>query len=81
LSDRHFTAIILTLYFISISELPLRYLGEVIINLLEVRGLFRPVPYLAFPLYHNSISGNGTETRDTISAGDSISYTVLFKRI
>ena len=49
--------------------------------LLEVRGLFRPVPYLAFPLYLNSISGNGTETRDTISAGDSITYTILFKTI
>ena len=31
-----------------------------------VRGFFRPVPYLAFPLYRNSASGNGTETRDTI---------------
>ncbi len=50
--------------------------GESITNtaldiVLQVRGLFRPVPYLAFPLYLNSISGNGTETRDTISAGDS----------
>ena len=38
-------------------------------SLLELRGLFRPVPYLAYPLYLNSISGNGIETRDTISAG------------
>ena len=35
-----------------------------------VRGFFRPVPYLAFPLYRNSASGNGTETRDTIYAED-----------
>lgn len=31
-----------------------------------VSGLFRPVPYLAIPLYRNSGSGNGTETRDSI---------------
>ena len=35
-----------------------------------VRGFFRPVPYLAFPLYRNSASGNGTETRDTIYTED-----------
>jgi hypothetical protein len=34
-------------------------------NLL-VRGFFRPVPYLAFPLYRNSMKGNGTETHHTI---------------
>src|SRR6476619_1394205 len=56
-------------------------MSRTIAILLEVRGLFRPVPYLAFPLYLNSISGNGTETRDTISAGDSINYTVLLNRI
>ncbi|HEX7258009.1 MAG TPA: hypothetical protein VF242_08100 [Nitrososphaeraceae archaeon] len=38
--------------------------------LLQVRGLFRPVPYLAFPLYHNNDSGNGTETRFTIYAAE-----------
>lgn len=36
-----------------------------------VRGFFRPVPYLAFPLYRNSASGNGTETRDTIYTEES----------
>jgi hypothetical protein len=35
-----------------------------------VRGFFRPVPCLAFPLYRNSGPGNGTETRDTIYAED-----------
>ena len=35
-----------------------------------VRGLFRPVPYLAFPLYRNNGSGNGTDTRDSIYTED-----------
>ena len=35
-----------------------------------VSGFFRPAPYLAFPLYRNSASGNGTETRDIIYTGD-----------
>jgi hypothetical protein len=35
-----------------------------------VRVFFRPVPYLAFPLYRNSATGNGTETRDTIYTED-----------
>jgi hypothetical protein len=35
-----------------------------------VRGFSRPAPYLAFPLYRNSGSGNGTETRDTIYTED-----------
>jgi len=35
-----------------------------------VRGFFGPVPYLAFPIYHNIASGNGTETRDTIYTED-----------
>jgi hypothetical protein len=38
-------------------------------NLL-VRGFFRPVPYLAFPLYLNSRTGNETETRRTNFAGN-----------
>jgi hypothetical protein len=41
-----------------------------IINLLYGKGFFRPVLCLAFPLYRNSGSGNGTETRDTIYAED-----------
>jgi len=46
-----------------------------------VRGFSRPAPYLAFPLYGNSASGYGTETRDTIytednKSKDSIVYTI-----
>ncbi|MFZ0404270.1 MAG: hypothetical protein WAL79_00465, partial [Nitrososphaeraceae archaeon] len=78
----HFTAAILpTLGFISVLEsaAAVPRLSRTISILLEVRGLFHQVPYLAFPLYRNSISGNGTETRDTISAGDNIIYTILLR--
>jgi hypothetical protein len=44
-----------------------------------VRGFFRPVPYLAFPLYRNSASGNGTETRDTIYTEDNkTKYSIVY---
>jgi hypothetical protein len=50
------------------------------IHLLLVKGFFWPVPYLAFPLYRNSRTGNGTETRHTIFAGDvNIIYNSLLK--
>jgi len=47
--------------------------------LLQVRGSFWPVPYLAFPLYLNCATGNGTETRYTILAGDYYHRQTLFK--
>ena len=47
-------------------------------HLLLVRGFFRPVPYLAFPLYLNCKTGNGTETRHTIFVGDSIIVCKVF---
>ena len=47
--------------------------------LLQVRGSFWPVPYLAFPLYLNCATGNGTETRYTIFAGDYYHRQALFK--
>jgi hypothetical protein len=51
-----------------------------LIHLLLVKGFFWPVPYLAFPLYRNSRTGNGTETRHTIFAGDvNIIYNSLLK--
>ena len=46
-----------------------------------VRGFFRPVPYLAFPLYRNSASGNGTETRDTIYTEDNYLRTQEYNTI
>ncbi|MGB8087753.1 MAG: hypothetical protein WCF07_15825, partial [Nitrososphaeraceae archaeon] len=47
--------------------------------LLQVRGSFRPVPYLAFPLYFNCATGNGTETRYTIFAGEQYYKQTLLK--
>ena len=46
-----------------------------------VRDYFRPAPYLAFPLYPNSASGNGTETRDTIYTEDNTISTQYFNTI
>ena len=46
-----------------------------------VRGFFGPVPYLAFPLYRNSGSGNGTETRHTIYTEDDNDGILYYNRI
>ena len=46
-----------------------------------VRGFSRPVPYLAFLLYSNCASGNGTETRDTIYTEDNNQSTKQYNTI